>query len=354
MTPPSPAPCGRFSSALAMAVFLAILIGGSTVIYIYRNPGAPIDESGFDLSISSQSTRQKGAPIPASNPVKTAPSSLEMFKAANRLPPSAPSQPKPPSPAAPSAALTARPSAAAAAPRSAATMPVYPHLKNRPGFGLGAIGAGGGTPSEEDRRARMSWIISNCMHYHLNDAPPRLPSANNLNVSLNYEYYDVAGTTDKQICEDIARHKTPPNMDMKGWASLIESRSVVVVAFTRWAPLKPRMSWRQTSRSCEIQDASVDVNITISLPRWNQRGDAELVDRWNRMLAAVTYHEQTHAAIAVQGGLGLLQELESLQVPRCDAAQQALDGSYRGWHGDTVLKQQNFDRQTSQNERADF
>jgi predicted secreted Zn-dependent protease len=71
---------------------------------------------------------------------------------------------------------------------------------------------------------------------------------------------------------------------------------------------------------CRLRDLSLQLHITIHLPRWRPKGrrPEELGRRWETMLAALTRHEEGHRDNAVWAALGLQRRLSSLGLaPDC-------------------------------------
>lgn len=78
--------------------------------------------------------------------------------------------------------------------------------------------------------------------------------------------------------------------------------------------LTSRYEFEPTPAGCRFKGLEVSLDVTIHLPRWEPGGGRPkaLAERWDRMLAALTRHEEGHRDIAVDTARGLLARLQAL------------------------------------------
>lgn len=111
-------------------------------------------------------------------------------------------------------------------------------------------------------------------------------------------YYNVTGNTVEEIRADMRR--LGPKVG--GGTFFAEARSPM-----RW-------NWRldRTGSSyCSIRDVTVTINAEITLPRWTppDGADPDLIDEWNRFLAALETHEAGHKDISANAGRSIIARL---------------------------------------------
>ncbi|WP_043800056.1 DUF922 domain-containing protein [Arenimonas malthae] len=78
--------------------------------------------------------------------------------------------------------------------------------------------------------------------------------------------------------------------------------------------LSSRYEFEPTPAGCRFKDLAVSLDVTIHLPRWEPKGGKPkgLAGRWERMLDALTRHEEGHRDIAVDTARRLLADLRAL------------------------------------------
>ncbi len=90
------------------------------------------------------------------------------------------------------------------------------------------------------------------------------------------------------------------------------------VGYHQW-----RMQWRwryaNTGSGCRISDVRIEVHSTVRIPEWRRPAGppAELVDQWERYLAALQDHELQHERIVVEGAGEIVRRLEQLREMSC-------------------------------------
>lgn len=100
---------------------------------------------------------------------------------------------------------------------------------------------------------------------------------------------------------------------------------------------------------CRLRDLSLELRVTIHLPRRRPKGrrpDA-LGRRWDRMLAALTLHEQGHRDNAVWAALGLHRRLSGLGVaPDCLVLERIAQRERFKMELRYLQRDQSYDRRT--------
>lgn len=144
--------------------------------------------------------------------------------------------------------------------------------------------------------------------------------------------------------EAVLRHAPAPGVNVVEQRSYHEVDAVKLRALRRQLAARPRGAGpgepsigRTTQRletrytletgpeGCRLRDLSLQLHITIHLPRWRPKGrrPEELGRRWDTMLAALTRHEEGHRDNAIWAALGLHRRLSSLGLaPDCLALER--------------------------------
>lgn len=104
------------------------------------------------------------------------------------------------------------------------------------------------------------------------------------NSGLTTVYYTVPGTTVEQINEQIAR-RGPQNGHAIG---------------TTETRMTPRVRTRRINGTCQIEEADVALDLTVTLPQWSELGKADGRTRsaFERLSDHVEWHEQQHVEIS--------------------------------------------------------
>lgn len=137
--------------------------------------------------------------------------------------------------------------------------------------------------------AASTIIAAACATVHRNPALDKFPAGVSGHTSV--VYYDVTGNTVEEIRADMRRL----GPKVQGGTYFAEARSPM-----RW-------NWRldRTGSSyCSISEVTVSLSSEITLPRWTppENADPDLVDEWNRFLAALETHEAGHKDISAKAG----------------------------------------------------
>ncbi|MGY8797198.1 MAG: DUF922 domain-containing protein [Longimicrobiales bacterium] len=91
----------------------------------------------------------------------------------------------------------------------------------------------------------------------------------------------------------------------------------------------PQWKFEVLGEGCGITAVSVDVDITITLPRWRAAvhsvADEQL--RWREVLLRLTRHEYRHRDITIEVAAELLTVLEGLEAGTCTAVRRAAESA---------------------------
>lgn len=114
-----------------------------------------------------------------------------------------------------------------------------------------------------------------------------LPASAKLRITERTKFYTVTGKTGKQLFRSIDRKG--PKLKKTGHAIATASRKV------KFRNLKTGIR----GNKCVITKLDLDVHITYTYPKWrgSKRASKELRDTWNKFMARVEKHEETHGRI---------------------------------------------------------
>jgi predicted secreted Zn-dependent protease len=117
-------------------------------------------------------------------------------------------------------------------------------------------------------------------------------------INERTEHYDIYGSTFGELVTEIDR-KSP-----RGFTAYTESE------FTY------KFQTSATSTGCRVSSLQVDVDITYTMPRWENRelASAELRASWDSSFTALERHEKQHGAIAKQTYNQIIREVRQLGV----------------------------------------
>jgi predicted secreted Zn-dependent protease len=123
--------------------------------------------------------------------------------------------------------------------------------------------------------------------------------------SAEYKFYDVVGDSPGALWRSM-RESGPPPAD--GFPAL---------GRTDW-----NVTWRASwdgAGICQVRNADVRLQTTITLPRWNPpaTAPAALVAQWDAFLRALSVHEAGHAEIGSEAARVVRRELERVTAPDC-------------------------------------
>jgi len=173
-------------------------------------------------------------------------------------------------------------------------------------------------------------------------APPRQPVA--VETSVATRFYPVRGTTTAAIFAGI---------DANG---LVESgQRAVGVTSAQWKLTSGDVDVRAVP--CVFPSLTVMLDLVVMLPR-HETPDvlpADLRDRWERLVARITAHEQRHVDIYLEGAKAMKERLEATRTAvTCANLERAIDAAWRDQQADIDRAQAAFhagDETTARSER---
>lgn len=131
------------------------------------------------------------------------------------------------------------------------------------------------------------------------------------NLSKTYSYFSVGGTTLEEL-EDQLNRRGPQ----------VKSTGRRHPGATQMQ-FNTRLGYTEKGGYCRITDATVTVKAKVILPRWRQRGKAELDVRliWDTLSNDIKRHEEQHVVIARNHARDLEKKLLRLgRQKSCEAA----------------------------------
>jgi len=151
---------------------------------------------------------------------------------------------------------------------------------------------------------------------------PALPPGTT--VFPDEEYYEVTGSSVEEIRRSLR-------------AGAAEAIGGNAVGYHRWN-VRWSYQYQETPLGCEVTEIDIDLESTITLPRWRDRGssDSSLVAYWDAYLGALRSHEYCHRVLAYQQANELFRMLRRFRSPSCgllrpdaDATGQRILEKYR-------------------------
>lgn len=144
------------------------------------------------------------------------------------------------------------------------------------------------------------------------EAPaPSVPTASRATAALGLleertetVYYDVHGQTPYALAASLAS-RGPKHGGERYFG------------MTEWT-LRASYGRRTEAGTCRLTDVAVHLDIEISLPRWQEGGDAEaLRTEWDAFVGALDAHEHGHRALAVEAADAVRAALVELERGDC-------------------------------------
>lgn len=337
--------------AALFGLALAVLAAGVYVHRVFFQGAVPMDSSGLNLAELPKPPPAAGS---SGSPPSAAPAdqdSLNLLREANKSTPvaaSAPEQPTLPKPVEPPASQPLP----GPIPGTTPLPPVHGHLI-RPPFVL----FDGSHMSSFEKAARTQIyqkVMKACLHYNVSNPPATVQPITGVNVTVKYDYFDIQGSTDRDLCNAIFMHRFPSKGDLRGWQAAFGSHVGHILAQTSWSPIRMHTENRQRGGSCQAYDVAVYVPITIRLPRWNEAGDSKLVQSWEEMIQSLTNHEDTHGTIAIQAANRMVEQFTALRAPNCTALNQQVHALYKSDMTETADEEADWDRRNAQDPTQPF
>ncbi|HVL00772.1 MAG TPA: DUF922 domain-containing protein, partial [Dongiaceae bacterium] len=153
-------------------------------------------------------------------------------------------------------------------------------------------------------------------------------------------YYEFEASTRKEIWQQILA-KSP-----KG-ATEIAGHHAVNVATTEWQ-MKARYGLEGGFQKCTLTDVQPHLRITIRLPLWTNKweADAVLADNWDNYVRMVSRHEDVHRQYAIRMASEYETALMQLGSARtCKELREDIDKAWQKVVGEFNAKNNWFDAQ---------
>jgi predicted secreted Zn-dependent protease len=85
------------------------------------------------------------------------------------------------------------------------------------------------------------------------------------------------------------------------------------------------------SNDCDLSMATVDYEITVTLPHWKPAADVDpkLIEQWNRYLQNLAMHEQGHVDPIVKNNSRVLEAIQGATCATADQAAQDVLNTFR-------------------------
>lgn len=163
-----------------------------------------------------------------------------------------------------------------------------------------------------------------------------------VNLRARPAYYDVTGTTRRDIMAQIRR---------EGPVSVSTGRRAV--AMNRY---NMRWRWQYNSRAvggCEIDRVTVDVQMTLVYPRWvaPEPRDSALAAWWGQTAARLKEHEEGHGIITLDASRQIVRELRGMRGGACDAVGIRATTRARQIYEQLRARQERFDASNTEEQR---
>jgi len=139
-------------------------------------------------------------------------------------------------------------------------------------------------------------------------------------VSFSTHYYQFKAHDKKSIWKGVIAHS--PKVSLEGHA-----QHRVVVGLTEWS-LRYHYTFRVGLYRCEIKKHSVDVDIAIHLPYWENKWEASesLQKPWDQYVRMVSDHEDIHKEYAIRTAERLDDDISELGVFKsCDELKREVE-----------------------------
>lgn len=165
-------------------------------------------------------------------------------------------------------------------------------------------------------------FLSACGHSGGARSLPALPPGTT--VLPTEQTYEVRGASIEEIRQSLR----------SAAAEAIGGRAT---GYHRWN-IRWSYQYRETPGGCEVTEVDIDLESTITLPRWEDResADSALIAYWDAYLTALRNHEYCHRVLAYQQANELDRTLRRFRSPACgllrgdaDAAGRTILEKYR-------------------------
>jgi predicted secreted Zn-dependent protease len=136
-----------------------------------------------------------------------------------------------------------------------------------------------------------------------------LPGAALAKESFRIEYFDLQGSTARELRADLSRLGPVGETGVRG-----DGYTEYQIAW--------RFSMALNDGVCSAQEVAVDLAVTMQLPRWHPPAStsSELRDTWRRFSVDLRKHEDGHHKIARSAAKAVKRRLKAdIKAPSCEA-----------------------------------
>lgn len=153
-------------------------------------------------------------------------------------------------------------------------------------------------------------------------------------VRLDRRRYAVGGSTARELRSSLRENGR--RMDGE-----------VAFAWTDWS-VDVGYEFRRSGDSCRVTRPDVEVDITVTLPEWRDRGgvSSDLADRWRRDLGIMEEHEAGHVRLARRAGRRVYEALDGLGPAPCAVLRDRADAAADSILREVKKAQEDYDERT--------
>jgi predicted secreted Zn-dependent protease len=144
-----------------------------------------------------------------------------------------------------------------------------------------------------------------------------LPSIGSARDSFRIEYFDIRGTTARELRADLKRLGPVGETGIRG------------DGYTEY-----RIAWRfsMTLKDgvCRAHDAEVDLDVTMQLPRWDPPASVstQLARTWDRFSEVLREHEDGHHRLAISAAREVRRKLKArVKAANCETLKAKMNAT---------------------------
>ena len=164
-----------------------------------------------------------------------------------------------------------------------------------------------------------------------------------LHVRRTQSRYDVSGTTAAEIARSI--HESGPIIDGKPYGGKTEWEGQWQIEYSR--PVDEEGRAVQEGR-CRISRVDVFIDLDVTLPRWESRGEAprRLREKWDSFIEALRVHEYWHQQSILEGGEKIRNKLDGMAAGDCKSLKTRAEARAAEVIESVRKKNEQYDRET--------